>query len=209
MQPIDFLTLVKGIRQKVDQVDIQNRYEEALIIQGASQAEKDSLKKLRGYAQAQLQYEELMLRIEEFAKSLKEDYRNLTETILPELMDELGIHHLSLSEDHEIGISEKVTASIPKPKMDEACNYLESHGSGSIIKREVGTKFGIKESDLAQKAIDAWKEIGIDAEVTRSVHHSTLAAWVREQLEQGEQIPFELFGVFRRRASTIKEKSRS
>lgn len=209
MQPIDFLSLIKAIREKVSSVELQKLYEETLIIQNASQSEKDSLKKLRGYAQAQLQYEALMYQVDQFGKSLKEDYRNLTESILPELMDELGITNLSISENYEIGVSEKVTASIPKPKMNEACNYLEEHGSGSIVKREVSHKFNTKEGDLAQKAIEAWEKIGIHAEQVRSVHHSTIAAWVRERLEEGDEIPFDLFGVFRRRASTIKEKSRS
>jgi hypothetical protein len=209
MQPIDILSLIAKVREKVNNITLSKRYEETLIIQGAAQVENDSLKKLRGYAQAQLQFEELITQIEEFSKSIKEDYRSLTETILPELMDELGITNLSISEYHEIGISEKVSASIPKPKMNEACNYLEEHGSGSLIKREVTSKFNKEEGELAQKAIEAWEEIGIHAEVTRSVHHSTIAAWVRERLEEGHEIPFDLFGVFRRRASTIKEKSRS
>jgi hypothetical protein len=35
------------------------------------------------------------------------------------------------------------------------------------------------------------------------VHHATLKAWVKEMLAKGNELPLELFGVFRRRIAKM------
>lgn len=207
MKPTDLLTLYKNSEEAAFKNDINKTYLYALLLRKASSAERDSLTKLRGYAEVQLTLEILMEQIGELLKAVQNEYKDLTETIIPEMMEELGIPLLALSDTQQISIKDKVTASLSKERSNLGCEWLEEHGHGAIVKHQIVSSFGTREREKAAEVVAVLKELGIEPEVNKSVHHSTLSAWVRGQLEEGNEIPMELFGVYRRKASTITEKN--
>ena len=60
---------------------------------------------------------------------------------------------------------------------------------------------------VAAKALGLDEVMGIEDKAT--VHPSTLKAFVREQLAEGSDLPFETFGVFHRRVAILQSPTSS
>ncbi len=207
MSPDQILAALNSAQLSAEVHKVEEALVQALFLRNIAANQKDSLVKLRGLAQAQLAFEQLLERLEEFGKLVTTNHRDLTETIVPSLMDELGVPSIALSETQELSVRTKITASLPASRANEGAMWLEEHGFGSIVKHEVIASFGTREGEIADKVVAALKELDVKPEVKKSVNHMTLGAWARERLAEGDEFPMELFGVFRRRSSIIKEKS--
>lgn len=208
MKPDQVLRAYENMRHTVAMHKIEESYVQASLQRLLSSEEKDSLVRLRGLAVAALMFETLTQRLEEFCKVVAAEQKDLAENIIPSLMDELEIPSLSLSETQQLAIKTKTTANIPAARLEEGCKWLEENGFGAIIKQVVSTEFGTKEGAKAVKVVEAIKalDLGISPSVKKSVNHMTLGALVREQLEGGAELPFELLGVYRRRSAVVSEK---
>ncbi len=135
----------------------------------------------------------------------REELRDIAERQLPELMDQIGIGEFKTTTGLKIKIDETIRASIPKAKAQLALAWLKNNGHGSLIKRVVSVSFGRGEDEQAEQLVKKLnEELHIEAEDSASVHPSTLAAFVREKLRNGEEIPLDLFGVHRQRVSKIE-----
>ena len=63
---------------------------------------------------------------------------------------------------------------------------------------------GKGETEVAAQAMAALIEAGLEPEAKYAVHPQTLGAWVREMLEEGEDIPIDILGVFRQRTAKVQ-----
>lgn len=153
-------------------------------------------------------WERLSAEVEQLDSQLsatKATLRQVEENDIPELMQALGLSEFTMANGRRICIEESIHAGIPKTLEDQAFAWLRANGYDSIIKREVVFKFGKGEDDAATQIqllaagieIKPWSD-------KASVHHSTLRAFVREALENGQEIPQELFGVFRRTVARVE-----
>lgn len=98
-------------------------------------------------------------------------------------------------------------------RREKAFAYLESRGDGDIIKAQLVIEAGkgslatLKElQPLFEKTLE---EAGVDATVTvnKSVHHMTLTAYVKEQVEAGEEIELETLGAVVGNIVKIKKRN--
>lgn len=137
-------------------------------------------------------------------KRLEEDLRQVSEVDLPAAMFEAGVSSFTLENGKKVSTKEDVYASIPSAKADEAYAWLTENGFGSIIKHVVSASFGKDEDSRAQEFVHAAQELGLKCEDKRSVHASTLKAFVKEQLQQGKNIPLELFGAYQVTKAVVK-----
>ena len=195
--------IVSGCQGKIKEFSIDDKFLHVLITRRFAERSTDSLVKLRGYAEAQANLELLKASLERLTEEINNEYKHLTETVIPELMDELGIPSISISDTTSVEVGQKITASMSKANAEAGCAWLEEHGHGSLVKHQVSLSFGVKQREEAEKAVKALKELNLTPDVTKSVHHSTLSAWAREQLQNGEEIPMELFGIYQRTQSKI------
>ncbi|MFA7063759.1 MAG: hypothetical protein WC132_06450 [Methanomethylophilus sp.] len=133
----------------------------------------------------------------------REELRDIAERQVPELMDQIGIGEFKTTSGLKIKIDETIRASIPKAKAPLAFAWLKNNGHGSLIKRVVSVAFGKGEDERAE---ELRQQLSVQFEVddNASVHPSTLAAFVREKLRNGEEVPLDLFGVHRQRVSKIE-----
>lgn len=126
--------------------------------------------------QVPLALEEIKKR-EDQLNEAKENHRKLVEEFIPDLMAELGISELKMENGSTLGVSQQYFAKIPKDRETEAFDWLKDNGFGSLIKTKVVESTG--------------------------VHHQTLKAFVKEQMEAGNEIPQETFGVFVKQVTKI------
>lgn len=133
----------------------------------------------------------------------REELRDIAERQVPELMDQIGVSEFKTATGLKIKIDETIRASIPKAKAPLAFAWLKQNGHAAMIKRVVSVAFGKGEDERAE-ALREKLASDFPVEDNASVHPSTLAAFVREKLREGEEVPLDLFGVHRQRVSKIE-----
>ena len=148
---------------------------------------------LANLAQQQLSLEKEIAAAEEALDAKKEKLRVLQEQTIPEKMMGMGMESFKLSDGSKVEIKKFYAASILSP--DECFAWLRSQGHGSIIKREIKSKFGMGEDAEAQRLLKLLEENMFTAEDKSTVHPATLKAFVREQLEAAKTIPSNLMSV--------------
>lgn len=138
-------------------------------------------------------------------EELTKQHRRLSETDLPNAMQEAGMTEFKLTDGTQIKIKPEVYASIPKAAQREAYRWLDEHKFGDIIKSKVEVAFGRDQRDAVKNLVAVIEGAGFDNYSTReSIHAGTLNAFVREQLEAGVTLPQELFSVHRVSKAVIK-----
>ena len=162
------------------------------------------LSRLNSLAERQAEAEADLERIEAELSSARKKLTHLSEVLIPAAMDEVNLSEFATSSGLKIIIAETIRASIPKARSEEAFQWLREHGQASLIKRSIVILYGKGEDEKASEALGKLHKLGLDAEESVQVHPQTLAAFVREQLQEGADIPLELLGVFRQRASKIE-----
>lgn len=149
--------------------------------------------------------EEEVQRLELLLDEAKKNLKNLSEYEIPKLLEGME-GKLSLPDGRTITITEKIRSSITSDHKPTAMRWLEDHGYGSLIKRRFIIEFGRDQADWVKEfeaQLEASK-LSLNIKREHNVHWQTLDAFVREGLEQGEDIPLELFGVYRQRFAKIK-----
>ena len=123
---------------------------------------------------------------------------------IPDIMEELGLEDFKMVDGSKITVKDDIKCSISEERKPAAFGWLRENDFDGIIKTAVAVSFGKGEAAEAERARDALIKAGFtDAEVSDSVHHSTLKSFVKERLEAGDKIPLETFGVFEFRIAKI------
>lgn len=144
--------------------------------------------------------------VEEAEKALKQVKKSLaivTERDIPELMAEIGLMTITTEEGKAISVKEIMTASISKARKPEAIKWLVEHDLSSIVSADVVASFGKGDSDaiaLAQNLINQGYSVLMD----EKVNTSSVKAAIKELLANGEEVPFDLFGVNLVKKSIVK-----
>lgn len=123
--------------------------------------------------------------------------RNMTEVELPGLFLEHGITKMQVGE-YLLSIDKFYQTSIKDENKAAAFKWLEETNQDAIIKNEFKATFGKGEDERAKEdaARKALKEAGVRFEEKRGVHPMTLKSFVKTAIEEGQQIPMDLFGVY-------------
>lgn len=168
------------------------------------QSEGGELTQLQKLAERQASAAARVAELEAHLNKAREELKDLAERQVPELMDQIGITDFKTATGLQINIVETIRASIPKARAPLAFLWLKENGHAALIKRVVKVAFGRGEDERAEALQKQLAGEEYQVEDDASVHPSTLAAFVREKLRDGEEIPLDLFGVHRQRESKIK-----
>lgn len=145
--------------------------------------------------------------IEEALSEKKQELRRVTEVDIPDKMAELGMESFTTTSGTRIEVNSFYAANITQEKARDAFKWLRDNGHGAIIKREIVTRFGKGQEAIADAFVELLGHKHMNKFVARdkeSVHPQTLKAFVREQIESGEDIPLDLLGVHIGKKAVIK-----
>lgn len=135
--------------------------------------------------------------LEQKLKEAKAALRRTETEDLPELMREVGLDSVKLNDGSTVEVIEDVDCGISQARRADAHAWLVENGFGGLIKTQVITAFDRGEieaaMEYARQASEHWPEH--PAELKDAVHPATLKSFVKEQLEKGAELPYELFGV--------------
>lgn len=168
---------------------------------------EDKLERIKFFGARQRELTKQLTDVENTQTLLKEKIRRIVEQDLPEAMDEVGMSEFTLDDGTKIKVKAFYNASIPEDRKEEAFGWLKEHDFDGMIKADVKVSFGKGEFELAQsflQFIRGFNEKAIDPEYKEQVHWQTLRAWVKEQIEGGNELPLDMFGVFVGRKAELK-----
>ena len=153
-----------------------------------------------------LELQKQKTRCEENIKNLRSEERLLSENEIPNLMQQAGISSLKLIDGSSVSFKPEYYAKIPISKIDEAFNWLSSNGHGDLIKNEVSLKFGRSEDNVANSIVEDLKSKGHNVSQKKKVEPMSLKAFVKDEIQKGNNLPMDLFGVYVSNKTTIKTK---
>lgn len=170
----------------------------------APKSESD-LNSIRTLAEEVRDLEQTKLDLENETKVVNARLTELTQKLLPEAMASLGMDSFSLSDGSKVSVKDFVSGTLNKaPDKESALFWIEANGGESLIKTEVKMAFGKGEDNRAKNAIGLLTEQGYDVESDKTVHPQTLAAFAREKMAAGDDIPLEALGLFAGRHAKIQ-----
>lgn len=167
---------------------------------------KENLVKLETLCRKQIELEDRKALLEEQLQEALADLQTVRARDVPMFMKEVGLVSLTLSTGEKVEVKEVVKASIPKEVEILALQWLRENGHESIIKNEIVTKFGKGEEKKAAVLVKTLEQKGYIFSRKEEVHYQTLQAFVRDQLEQGNELPSDRFTVFQYDETKITRK---
>lgn len=147
---------------------------------------------------------------EEQLRSAQERVNDLAEHRIPEALDELGQRGFTAADGTVVKLEERVVASLPKDedRRAAAIKWLEDNGYSSLVKRTFTITFGRDDEAWARQFERQMQRRKRPLDVVRKqdVHHSTLAAHIRELLGEGVDVPLETFQAHTIRRARITRR---
>jgi len=166
-------------------------------------ASEDSLARIARLAEEQRKAAQAVADAEEALKSRKKELVQISEHDLPEAMLAVGMGEVKLKDGTTVSVSDRIQARISKEHEAAAFKWLEDNGEAGLIKREFKIGFGRDQEEWAAKFEEGLGKDNVGYTRKQAVHPQTLKAFVREQLEEGVEIPEEVFGVFRQTVAKL------
>lgn len=162
----------------------------------------DANKPVQLFHQA-LSLRERIAKGEELLKQLHAELRAIEDDQLPSAMDESGLSELK-ADGWGVAVDQVVTGSISEAQAAPACEWLRRNGHAGLVQHTFVINFKAKGDAAAvalRKALDAKR---LDYKEKEVVHHMSLKAWAREQIQRGTTLPYDLLGLWVGRRAVIK-----
>ena len=140
-------------------------------------------------------------------KAAKADLQQLTHKAIPDAMAAAGTSNFTTTSGVRVAIKEILNGTLPKDPTirANALKWLEEHGGRPIIKGTLTAEFerGADNLEKRNRAAEALAGLNVDFVEQESVHPQTLAAYARERLKNGEEVPLDLLGLYSGRMARI------
>ena len=136
-------------------------------------------------------------------KDLKDKKRAVDEEDIPSIMQTIGVESLQV-DGNKVTVDKFVSARIPETKKQEAFQYLRDVGEGDIIKNEVVVSFSMGQDNQAGDVVADLESKGFAPQKKQHVHPQTLKSWIKNRIESGKEVDFDLFGVYQGNRAKIK-----
>ena len=143
---------------------------------------------------------------EESLKDKKKDLERISGEVIPTLLGEMGLSSLKLADGSAVDVKPYYAANISLRNREAAYNWLRSNNLGDIIKNEITVSFGRDEDNKATTYVNLAKGQGYQPTQKLKVEPMTLKALVRERIENGKDMPADIFNVFVGNRTIIKRK---
>lgn len=150
---------------------------------------------------------DLETEVDDIQEKLKEKNKKLQElqfNKIPDLFDEFGLSKLALLDGTKIEIKRSYAASITDANRKDCFAWLKKNKHDSLIKHEIIAKLKKGEIKEAKEMLKLLKKQGVTFVDKQGIHPQTLNSFVREQIENGENFPQELFKVFPIRKAKVQ-----
>lgn len=141
------------------------------------------------------------LDLEHQLKLVNDSINKIERDDLTEMFTQAGISSITVEAagNHPAFIAKRETvynAKIPEDKRQEAFEWLEQNDHGDLVKSVININFGMQEHKRRLEVMKILSDAGIEYYTNESIHHMTLKAFVKTQIQVGNLIPMDLLGVY-------------
>ena len=143
---------------------------------------------------------------EQSISKLKEQAKAISEFEIPEMMKEMNITKLKLTDGESVEVRNFYSASLSQGEKEsdsdyaarkqQAFTWLRNNGLGDIIKNDITVTFGKGEDNKAATYAVLARGQGYEPVQKEGVHTQTLKALVGERVESGLDVPSDLFKTY-------------
>ncbi|QOV06264.1 hypothetical protein CPT_Maja_044 [Burkholderia phage Maja] len=129
---------------------------------------------------------------------------------IPGILEELQMSDFSLTDGTKVEVKPDLKVNITEANKPRVYAWMKDHNFGGLIRQKISLDFGKGESESVTEVVDSLTKMGYDPSVSEDVHHATMKAFVKEQLEKGNtELPKKEFGVFEfKKAKITKPKQK-
>lgn len=170
------------------------------------------LKDLNTLCQKLKTIEDRISQKEEELDNLKAEMKKVSYEEIPDLLAEKGLEKLTLADGTKVEVRKVINAYLPKEDKNpedrqKALKWLRDNGLGDIIKNNITVSFGRGEDNKAVEYASLAQNSGYMPSQKVDVNNRQLVAAFRERLENGLEVPPELFKLFVGNQTKIKRSS--
>jgi hypothetical protein len=139
--------------------------------------------------------------IENSLKKANEQITNIERHELVDLFNDAGVTSVTIEPDgnHPGFVAERKTlygANIPEEKRMDAFQWMELNGHGDLVKSVINIVFGMHEHEKRLAVMKILSDHGVEYYTNESVHHQTLKAFVKREIQAGRVVPSDLLGAY-------------
>ena len=163
----------------------------------------EALKEISDLAGLQLRQQAEVDKLTEQLKTATDKLRKTQEKDLPETMKAAGMEKFTTTESVSIEISETLYASISKKNKPAAIKWLMKNGQSSLVKEDVIVLFDKGDHKKAEKLFMQLKKKNYPVVTNENINTGSVKSVIKEFLEQGEEVPLEIFGAYFHRKAVI------
>jgi len=145
--------------------------------------------------------------LDEQRSRLAAEIREIDCERIPEMMEMANLKRFTLQDGSEITVADEVAISIRASNKDQAFEWLDENGHGSIIRHVIESRFKKGEEAQAEKLVEVLKDAGFDFNDKQDVHWATLKSWYKDELANGRDVPEDLFSAHQFKQAKIKSKT--
>jgi len=166
------------------------------------------MQRLNQLVHDQLRAEDEVAKAENALATAKKKLARLNEYVIPDVMEEMGINEYKTNDGLTIKLKQAIRASISELNRSDAFGWMTDHDHDAMIKTSIVIEKpalldDFENADELKEALQLVMQ-NLPSSENKSIHSSTLSAFVRDKLEDGEEIPLDTFSVFRQVTSVIK-----
>lgn len=132
-------------------------------------------------------------------------FKQLSEVLIPEAMQKVNMTSFGLTNGFKLEVKPVVLVTLPKDNADLADEWLDENGHSGMMKHHIDIHLpkGI-DTERVHELKATIKKLGFESSDNKTIHYQTLAKWGREMTEEGEEIPEDIFKVYRGYTTNIK-----
>ena len=166
----------------------------------------ENIKSLANQVKSLKELEDELKADEESLKNKKKEIERISGEVIPTMLSEMGLSSLKLADGSAVDVKPYYMANISIVNREAAYGWLRSNGLGDIIKNDITVSFGRNEDNKAAEYANLAKGQGFQPTQKLKVEPMTLKALVRERIENGKDMPTDIFNVFVGNRTKIKRK---
>jgi hypothetical protein len=176
---------------------------------GQTEVSGGDLDLLTGLAERQQELEAEIAGKQAEIKKLEAEVREISWKQIPELLDSLNMESFKLASGFEITVKEDLRLSIPKDpeRRAEVIKWLIENDGEYLIKEEFGFRFDKGEGDAAKQFEEFIKTYDGQLRMDKfeGVETNSVKSFLKNKLEDGEEVPLAMLGGHRQTIAKIKE----
>ena len=158
----------------------------------------DNIQQLASKCQEMLDLDKIISDKEEELKELETRRDVISSEVIPNLLSEQGLASLNMLDGSKVEVKKKFSCTVKAdPDLKEkAHTWLRENNLGDIIKNNIAVSFGTGEDNKADDFFGLAASSGYEPEQSQKVEPSTLRALFRERVQNGLDMPSDIFNVY-------------